>query len=144
MNSERLRDDLVKDEAIRLKPYRDKKGKLTIGIGRNLDDKGLSLREAYFILGNDISDVSTELFERFPWMLKLNDVRQNVFLNMAFNMGVQGLSEFKLTLAYAQGGHFDMAAREMLDSDWFKDVGDRAVRLSKQMAMGEFENVGKN
>lgn len=141
MNVTKLRADLIEDENIELKPYRDSVGKLTIGVGRNLDDDGISKLEAFFLLDNDITDVMSELFHKFPWMNSLNDVRQNVFLNMTFNMGVEKLSEFHLTLAYAQGGHFDMASKEMLNSVWAKQVGDRAVRLSKEMLTGEFQNA---
>jgi len=141
MNAEQLNKDLKQDEGLVLKPYRDSVGKLTIGIGRCLDDKGISEEEANCLFKNDVNSTSQELFSTFPWMTELNDVRQNVFLNMAFNMGVQGLAKFKLTLAYVQGGHYEMAAQEMLSSLWAKQVGARAIRLAKEMASGEFQNA---
>lgn len=140
MNLERLRADLTKDEDRRTKPYRDSVGKLTIGIGHNLDDCGLSDAIIGAIFAEDEANASRDLFTALPWAAKLNDVRQNVLLNMCFNMGIHKLLEFKLTLAYIQGAHYEMAAQEMLNSQWAKQVGDRAKRLSAEMRTGEFQN----
>ena len=48
---------LKRHEGLRLKPYQDTIGKLTIGYGRNLDDRGISKEEAEYLLRNDISRV---------------------------------------------------------------------------------------
>ena len=90
MNEEMLRQDLIRDEGLRLKPYRCTAGKLSIGIGRNLDDVGISASEAEYMLHNDILNVQIELDRNLPWWRKMSETRQLVLANMAFNMGIQG------------------------------------------------------
>lgn len=66
MNRDRLKAQLVIDEGLRLRPYRDSVGKLTIGCGRNLDDVGITAAEAMMLLDNDVSRVERELVARLP------------------------------------------------------------------------------
>ncbi len=128
--------DLRRDEGERLKPYRDTVGKLTIGIGRNLDDVGISAEESAFLLANDIAKVEKQLDERLPWWRTLSINRQRVLINMAFNMGIFGLLGFKNTLAFVQAGDYARAADNMLISKWAKQVKGRAVRLAELMRNG--------
>lgn len=137
MNRDALINQLMSDEGLRLKPYRDTVGKLTIGVGRNLDDVGISQDEAMEMLANDIRRTYSSLTTAIPWMTKLNDARQNVLLNMAFNLGIAGLLGFKHTLDLVQRGDYSGAADAMLQSKWARQVGNRAVRLSEQMRSGE-------
>ena len=124
-------------EGERLKAYRCTAGKVTIGVGRNLDDRGITRDESAILLGNDIKAVETELLRALPWVGQLDDVRQRVLLDMAFNMGVVGLLGFKRTLAVIEAGQYEQAAAMMLDSKWAKQVGQRAERLSRMMATGK-------
>lgn len=123
-------------EGERLKPYRCTAGKLTIGIGRNLDDRGITREEAAFLLENDIKQGEAELLRALPWVATLDEVRQRVLLDMVFNMGIAGVLAFKNTLATIQAGDYQRAASMMLDSKWAKQVGARAERLSRMMATG--------
>ena len=123
-------------EGLRLKPYRCTAGKLTIGVGRNLEDRGITLSEARMLLANDLADVRNGLLNALPWVAKLDDVRQRVLIDMAFNLGLQGLLEFKRTLAAVQAGQYQQAATMMLQSRWAKQVGQRAERLSRMMVTG--------
>jgi len=123
-------------EGLRLKPYRCTAGKLTIGVGRNLEDRGITLSEARMLLANDLADVRNGLLNALPWVAKLDDVRQRVLVDMAFNLGLQGLLEFKRTLAAVQAGQYQQAATMMLQSRWAKQVGQRAERLSRMMVTG--------
>jgi lysozyme len=84
----KLRSDLTRDEALRLKPYRDSVGKLSIGVGRNLDDKGISEAEAEFMLTNDITEHLALLDKYLPWWRTLDEARQLALANLAFNLGV--------------------------------------------------------
>jgi|TARA_Y100000114_G_C11752498_1_gene325111 lysozyme len=136
MNRNLLLQQLQRHEGLRLKPYRDAVGKLTIGYGRNLDDRGISEDEAGFMLDNDIDQVVAEL-ERLPLYLGLDSVRQTVLANMAFNMGVPTLLEFRRMLGALAEKDWDRAADEMLDSKWARQVGSRAVELSELMRRGE-------
>jgi lysozyme len=124
-------------EGERLKPYRCTAGKLTIGIGRNLEDRGISRDESAYLLGNDIDDHWRELLKALPWVEQLDEVRQRVLLDMAFNLGVAGLLAFKKTLGTIREGNYEKAASMMLDSKWAKQVGQRADRLSRMMFTGK-------
>lgn len=136
MNLDRLKKTLQKHEGLRMRPYKDTVGKLTIGIGRNLDDIGISEQEAFFLLDNDIQR-AVDLTKRIlPEFQELDDLRQEVLVNMAFNMG-NGLQEFKKMLAATIKGEYDVAANEMLSSRWAKQVGQRAIDLAKWMKEGE-------
>ena len=121
------------DEGCKLKPYYCTSGKLTIGVGRNLEARGISRAEAQFMLENDIVEVIGELDQLFPEWQELSEVRQMVLINMAFNLGTFGLLNFKRTLGYIKAEDWDNAADEMLRSEWAEQVGDRALRLSEAM-----------
>lgn len=132
-----LREQLLRDEGCRLKPYRDQVGKLTIGVGRNLDDVGLSQTEADFLLDNDISRATAAVIARVPWAMTLDEVRREVLINMAYNCGIAGLLGFKKMLAACERGDWAAAKTEMLASKWAGQVGERAERLAEQMVTGE-------
>jgi lysozyme len=134
----RIKAQLVRHEGLRLKPYRCTAGKLTIGIGRNLDDRGISQKEAYAMLERDIQDCEQWLIDDIPEVYnKLDEVRQSVLLNMCFNLGIKGLLEFKNTLAFIDVGDWERAANGMLASKWAKQVSTRAIELSELMRKGQ-------
>lgn len=137
MDREALIRQLRLHEGERLKPYRCTAGKLTIGIGRNLEDRGITAAESAYLLGNDIAAVQQQVLNALPWAAQLDDVRQRVLLDMAFNMGIGGLLSFKNTLATIKAGDYTKAAAMMLDSRWAGQVGRRAERLSRMMATGK-------
>lgn len=124
-------------EGERLKPYRCTAGKLTIGVGRNLEDRGISAAESAVLLANDIDAHWRELVRALPWVENLDEVRQRVLLDMAFNLGIAGLLGFKNTLATIKAGDFQKGAAMMLDSRWAGQVGQRADRLAVMMATGK-------
>jgi lysozyme len=128
--------ELKRDEGVRLKPYTDTVGKLTIGVGRNLADVGISDDECTALLQNDVARTVAALDKSLPWWRKLDPVRQRVLVNMAFNLGMTGLLTFKNTLAAVQGGSYAAAAAGMLASKWATQVGDRAERLAEMMRTG--------
>lgn len=131
-----LKQDLTRDEALRLKPYRCTSGKLTIGVGRNLDDVGITADEALLLLDNDIRNVLAELDRALPWWRRMSEPRQRALANMAFNVGVPRLLGFKLMLAALQASDFAGAAREAIDSKWARQVGARAHRIASMLAEG--------
>jgi len=134
----RIKAQLVRHEGLRLKPYRCTAGKLTIGIGRNLDDRGISQKEAYAMLERDILDFEQQLLDEIPDVYNgLDEVRQSVLLNMCFNIGLKGLLEFKNTLGFVAAGDWERAANNMLASKWAKQVGMRAIELSELMRKGK-------
>ena len=134
----RVSQQLIKHEGLRLKPYRCTAGKLTIGIGRNLDDRGISQQEAYAMLERDVLDCEQAMLDEIPEVYnKLDEVRQSVLLNMCFNLGIKGLLEFKNTLAFIKAGDWERAANGMLASKWAKQVGRRAIELAEMMRKGQ-------
>lgn len=136
MNIEEMKKELIRDEGLRLKPYRCPAGKLTIGVGRNLDDTGITELEAEMLLAYDIERFSYQLDRTISWWRQLDEVRQRVILNMAFNMGTAKLMEFAITLANVRAGRYKEAAAGMRNSRWAKQVGARAERLAVMMETG--------
>jgi lysozyme len=133
INMKQMAKQLELHEGLRLNPYYCTAGKLTIGIGRNLESNGVSKAEAYFMLENDVIRIMGELDKHIPWWRDLSETRRRVLVDMAFNLGTFGLLKFQNTLAAIQEGDYASAAREMLDSRWASQVGQRAKTLAKAM-----------
>ena len=136
LQSYSLDELLIQHEGLQLKPYMDSSNKLTIGVGRNLDDTGISRDEALLLLHNDINRVETGLDKTIPWWRNLSENRQKVLVSMAFNLGLDGLMRFNRMLAALQDGDYSAAAEEMLASKWAAQVGVRAVELADMMENG--------
>ncbi len=135
--AESLEQTLIRHEGLRLLPYTDSVGKLTIGVGRNLTDNGISEPEAMLLLANDIAMAREELERTFPFVRSLNPVRRNVLVNMVFNMGLPTFSGFRKMLRAVEQQQFTRAAREMLNSRWASQVNGRALELAQLMEHGQ-------
>ena len=134
-----LKEDIIRDEGCQLKPYKDSVGKLTIGVGRNLDDVGITFNEAMMMLDRDMAVAEMELRRAKPALMtndSLSSERKDVLIQMAFNMGISKLLLFHKMWEALEVHNYDHAADEMLDSKWAKQVGPRAVRLAKVMKEG--------
>lgn len=125
-------------EARRRFPYEDQVGKTTIGVGRNLEDKGLSEDEIDYLLDNDIAAVLKEC-ESLPYWDDLCMARKMVVADMVFNMGLPRFTGFVMTNRALNSGDFDEAAEEMKDSKWYRQTGRRARKLVRIMKTGEWE-----
>ena len=136
MNLKKLKTQLIEHEGMRLKPYRCPAGKLTIGCGRNLEEKGISETEANFMLENDIWESIEAVRRVIPDLGFLGDARQHALIDMCFNLGSSGFGRFKRMIAAVNAGDFDRAADEMVKSQWYEQVGNRAVRLVEMMREG--------
>ena len=137
INQAALRRQIRLHEGERLKVYKCTGGKLTIGVGRNLEDRGITVEESNMLLDNDLAAFQVELLRKLPWVADLDDVRQRVLIDMAFNLGMSGLLSFKNTLAAIKSGDYERGARGMLESKWATQVGKRAERLSCMMLTGK-------
>ncbi len=158
-NRSHFLDKLIDHEGMVLTVYKDSLGIDTIGIGRNLKDRGISREEldyldipnmevvyehgiseadARYLALNDIAIVENELCRVHNCVENLDSVRQLVLMDMAFNMGVPRLCKFKLMWNAIHEQNWEAASREMLDSRWARQVGRRAKILSDAMASGEF------
>jgi GH24 family phage-related lysozyme (muramidase) len=140
-NLARLDTELRFDEGVRYEPYMDSRGIPTVGVGHNLGavplprDWSCPLTDAQVntLLDADLQDVFDALDQNLPWWRDLNDVRQRVLANMAFNLGVPRLLGFHNTLAAMREGRYFDAANGMRESLWATQVGDRALRLADAM-----------
>jgi lysozyme len=121
---------------LRLKPYTDTVGKITIGVGRNLTDNGVSELEAEGMCIRDMDDVDADLDRNVAWWREMSEPRQMVFVDMCFNLGWPRFSKFRLMLAAAEDGDYATAADEMIDSRWARQVGTRADLLETMMRNG--------
>lgn len=139
---DKIRKQLRRDEGVEESAYQDSLGYWTIGVGRLIDKrKGgkLSEKEIDFLLDNDIEEKESALEARISFYKRLDEARRGVLLNMAFNLGVDGLLAFKNTLRLVGEEKYEEASVEMLKSKWAQQVGNRAVRLSEQMKTGEWK-----
>jgi lysozyme len=136
MNSDLLAQELERDEGKKNMLYRDSIGIWSIGIGRNLQDRGLSDDEILYLLKNDMNIVFTALDTSLPWWRSMTENRQRVLANMCFNLGINRLMGFKNTLLSMSQGDYAAAAAGMLASRWATQVGDRAKRLAAMMEQG--------
>jgi lysozyme len=133
---ELLVNRLVKEEGYRQFPYRCTADKLTIGIGRNIQERGISLDEAKYLAHTDINNSICELLEHVNNYEELNYARQIVLIDMCFNLGITQFLKFRKFIAAVENGEFEKASEEMLDSLWAKQVGERATKLAEIMKTG--------
>lgn len=131
-----LRQDLVRDEGLRLTVYRCPAGYLTVGVGRNIEGRGISKAEAFYLLDNDINACLDDLAS-FTWWGALNPIRQRALLNMRFQLGSGGFRAFKNMLAALETRDYASAAAHARDSKWFTaDSPERAKRVTAQIETG--------
>lgn len=135
----RLADQLSVHEGIRLKPYRDSVGKLTVGIGRNLDDVGISGSEARYLLENDITRAENDAM-KIGWFDALDTVRQNAVVELIFNMGAATFpTKWPNTSLAFQRKDYVAAAAGLRASKWYTQVGPyRGERIAKMVETGEW------
>lgn len=141
-----LVDQIKQDEGLRLTAYWDPIGKVwTVGYGHTGPDvtEGTvwTLAKAEAALAEDLNTAADEVDRAFPWAKSMGVVRWSVLVNMAFNMGLDGLEEFHMMLAAAQAENYEEAATQMLESLWATQVKGRALRLAQQMRTGEWVGI---
>jgi len=139
MDIEKLKDQLIKHEGMELKPYQCSADKTTIGVGRNIQEIGITDDEARYLLDNDILRVCKELDNAIHWWRDLSEVRQRVLVDMVFNLGITRFMKFSRTIEAIEAGQYDIAAEEMLDSRWSRQVGKRSERLAEAMRTDSLE-----
>jgi lysozyme len=147
-----LKKDLMRDEGVRYDAYRDKMGNWTIGIGHLLGAgtiprmSSITDEEMTALYNFDVQTAENRARMYVNNWVLLDSVRQDALINMAFNLGNK-LGAFSKFLAAVNRAHnlsfggedvaWADAGREMADSLWFKQVGDRAVRLRHMIETGE-------
>jgi lysozyme len=152
-------EKLIASEGLKLQVYQDTLGIDTIGIGRNLEDRGITKEElddldipsidhvyeygiteadAVYLANNDVQIVEDELVRAHPCVDRLDSVRQLILMDMAFNMGVPRLCKFVKMWNAIHEEDYPTAAKEMLDSRWANQVKSRSTKLANAMHNGEF------
>ena len=133
---EKARQLIKSHEGVRMTPYMDSVGKCTIGVGRNLTDRGLSVDEVELLFETDfklamhILDVWIKDWQSYPATVQM------ALLSMAFNLGGPRLSGF-VKLRNALLDHdYEEAARQALDSRWATQVGGRAKEIASLIQKG--------
>lgn len=141
-------------EGLRLQPYRCSKGKLTIGVGRNLEANPITFEEelvvgdwrhgitkgmAVYLLLRDLKKITDKLPKAINFFNRLDDERQYALIDMAYNMGVGGLLKFKKMISFMEKGNFEQAAKECLNSRYAKDTKKRAERIAELIRTGVFK-----
>jgi len=131
-----LKADLIRDEGLRLRIYIDTVGKVTVGVGHNLTDRGISKAVCDLMLSEDIADVVAQLDAQLPWWQHLDPIRQRALANLCFNLGISSLLTFSQTLALLKAELYDAAANALSDSLWHRQVGARAIRIENMIRTG--------
>lgn len=138
MNYPTLIGSAKRNEGLRVAAYQDTKGIWTIGYGRNLQAIRITEQQAGEWLEEDMLAAIRDA-QQFPeYVCLIGDARENAFIEMVFNMGAKKVNEFKKMLAAIAQDDWTIAAHEMLNSEWAKEVGARATRLAQMMVSGEF------
>lgn len=135
LNRRRLKEQLKLHEAERLRIYTDTVGKVTVGIGHNLSDKGIPQMVSDLLFLFDVDDALDWIRDNLPWFDELDEIRQRVIVDMVFNMGSK-VREFVGMIAAIKARDWQGAHDHMLGSLWARQTGTRAQRLAKMMLTG--------
>ena len=133
---------LTTHEASKSHAYKCTAGKITIGVGRNIDPEGglgLTKDEIAYLLRNDIERVEDELSRRLPWILELSDVRIDALIDICFNLGLPRFLKFVKALDALEAGDYEMSANEFMDSRWANQVGYRAYEVTEMIRTGVYQ-----
>lgn len=131
-----LLTQIIRHEGSCNKMYLDSEGIETIGVGHNLRDRPISDRAIMVILEDDLEAAIYDLINHFSWYKELDEPRKNVLINMCFNLGITRLKRFERMIAAIQAQNWQLAADEMLDSKWARQVKGRATELAGRMRIG--------
>lgn len=137
---DRLLEMIRRHEGFVSHAYQDHLGYWTIGYGRLIDERrggGISRDEAEYLLSNDVSQVKEQLSERLPWWDQIDEARQAALVNMAFQLGIDGLLQFRNTLHLLQNERWEWAAKEALNSRWASQTPERAQEIAEILRTGE-------
>jgi len=152
--NQEIYNQLALHEGIKPEVYNDSKGNRTIGIGFNLEEpsnrkkaealgfnvqdmlsgkKVLSDREIKILYNESIKQAADDANAFLPRAGRQPPVVQKVLIDMAFNLGLTKLNEFKKMREALLKGDYNKAADEMINSKWYHQVGDRSKRLVDMM-----------
>lgn len=144
MNFKKLKPQLILHEGLRRQVYDDETGEIlrpgmtivgnpTIGVGRNLLGKGISVDEAHFLLENDLFEANLDLMDVFPDFLSYPETVRHVFIDMRLNLGPGGFRGFEKMIAAAKYRMWGEVISQMIDSVWYAKVKTRGANLVQMM-----------
>ena len=135
-------DQLRRDEGEILHAYQDSLGYWTIGVGVLIDGSkggGITPEESALLLQNRVAAKKQQLLQMLPWAQGLDDARFGALLNMAYQLGVNGVLGFRSMLAAMQAGQWEDAKNAALNSTWARQTPARAQRVAQQILTGEWQ-----
>lgn len=145
-----LHDALERDEGRRNKVYKCSAGFRTIGIGHNIDAKGLPPdiedfldKNGYItdemierLLDDDIEDAITDALKLYPNLERFGDVRMNALINFVFNVGYGTAKKFVNTNKAINAEDWELAGDMLEQSKWYRQVKGRAKRIVEALRDG--------
>lgn len=130
------RDLIFKHEGFSSKVYKDTKGILTIGVGRNVESEGITKDEALYLLDHDIADRLSNL-SRFSFWADLSPARKAVLLDLDFQLGKAGFADFHNMIAALMRKDYEGVANQIADSKLARiDAKSREIENEKMMRDG--------
>ena len=136
MNTERLRKQLIKHEGVEYTLYKCPADQWTLGVGRNVESRGISHETAMQMLDEDIDICINELQQTVSYWDDLPERVQEALCNLCFNMGISRLMAFKKTFGFLREGMYEKAADELLESRYANQVGQRAIDVANMIREG--------
>jgi len=124
------------NEGLKLKPYVDTVGKVTIGLGRNLTDRGITRAEAFMMARTNVEEEIQNLLLSDSYITLMDPVRQAAVIDLAYNLGISKWRQFRRTRDHLAAGEYELAAEDLMDSKWFRQVGLRGPRIVKMIVTG--------
>ena len=138
---EREAEEILLDEGLKLRAYRDTVGVPTIGVGHTKGVKDgdiITKKQAIAFLREEMEDAIEDAKSLCLDWENMSGPRKGVMVNMAFNLGRDRLSGFKNTLRFINERNYARAATNMLLSKWARQVKGRADRLAYRMMHNEY------
>ena len=135
---EKCKESIISYVGFHQFPRQSHSGKVYIGYARNLDKDGINQKEAAELLKNDLKTLENELKWNCNVYVELDEIRQAVLLEMAYNLGIVKLMGFRKMLAALEEKNYEKAAHEMLNSQWAAQINGRAQVLAYRMEVASF------
>lgn len=143
MDIEKLREELIADEGMRLDVYRCTEGYETVGVGHKIvqgdaehgKPLGYAITERRMkqLFDLDITVVREDCHRLYEDFSDLPEEAQRIIANMMFNLGLPTMKKFRGMKRCVDERNWSGAADEMVDSRWYEQVTNRANRLVKRM-----------
>ena len=133
----KLKTLLVQHEYYRQFIYTNNNGSISIGFGRNLTERGISINEAFYLLDDDISYFNNKLNHYLHFFGHITENRQIALIDMCFDLGILGLLNFKKMIAALEIYNYELAAHELLDSELARKHPERAACIANIIKTGE-------